>query len=65
VVVDGRDRAAVADSVSRLLADPDAAAGMGARGRAWVEQQWQWEQVAERLDGLLDAGSADLPRASG
>jgi hypothetical protein len=26
---------------------------MGAAGRAWVEERWQWEQIAARLRGWL------------
>ena len=52
-VVGGRDRAEVADRVSGLLADPAAAARLGARGRAWVEERWRWDRVAERFDELL------------
>ena len=52
-VVDGRDVAAIADAVSGLLADPDAAARMGARGREWVTAQWRWDTLAARLGDLL------------
>ena len=52
-VVDGRDVAAIADAVSGLLADPDAAARMGARGREWVTAQWRWETLAARMGKLL------------
>jgi phosphatidylinositol alpha-1,6-mannosyltransferase len=52
-VVDGRDVAAVADQVSRLLADPQRAAAMGSAGRRWTEQSWRWETTADRLAGLL------------
>ena len=48
-VVDGRDVAAIADAVSGLLADPDAAARMGARGREWVMAQWRWDTLAARM----------------
>lgn len=44
----------VAASVTRLLADPDLARRMGARGRAWVEEQWRWDDLAARLRGLLE-----------
>jgi phosphatidylinositol alpha-1,6-mannosyltransferase len=53
VVVDGRDVAGVAREVGALLADPARAAGMGAKGRAWVEGEWRWDVLAERLRGLL------------
>ncbi len=53
VVVDGWDVGAIAASVSDLLADPDRAARMGAAGRRWVVDNWQWHMQAERLAGLL------------
>ena len=52
-VVDGRSVAAVADAVTSLLHDPDRAAAMGRAGRAWVEQEWRWDVLADRLRGLL------------
>jgi phosphatidylinositol alpha-1,6-mannosyltransferase len=53
VVVDGWDVGAIAASVSDLLADPDRAKRMGAAGRRWVVDNWQWHTQAERLAGLL------------
>jgi len=53
-VVGGRDRAALAERVSELLLDRSLAARMGVSGRAWVEQTWRWDQVAERFGRLLD-----------
>jgi hypothetical protein len=29
---------------------------MGAKGRAWVEGEWRWGVLAERLRGLLAGG---------
>ncbi len=52
-VVDGRDVTQIADTVSALLADPDMAARMGARGRDWVMQHWRWDTLAARMGGLL------------
>jgi phosphatidylinositol alpha-1,6-mannosyltransferase len=52
-VVPGRDAATVADRVAGLLTDESLAARLGARGRAWVEEQWPWERTAERFDELL------------
>ena len=57
-VVDGRSEAAIADAVSGLLADPERAAQMGARGREWVMSQWRWDTLAARLADLL-AGPPD------
>ncbi len=53
-VVDGRSALHVAAAVTRLLADRALAAGMGARGRAWVGEQWRWEARVERLSALLE-----------
>ncbi|HEX2283991.1 MAG TPA: glycosyltransferase family 4 protein [Mycobacterium sp.] len=53
VVVDGWDVGAIAASVSDLLANPDKAARMGAAGRQWVVDNWQWRFQAERLAKLL------------
>jgi phosphatidylinositol alpha-1,6-mannosyltransferase len=53
VVVDGWDVGAIAAAVGDLLADPDTAARMGAAGRRWVVDNWQWSTQAERLGGLL------------
>jgi phosphatidylinositol alpha-1,6-mannosyltransferase len=53
VVVDGRSVTAVADAVAGLLEDPVRAAAMGAAGRGWVEREWRWDVLAQRLRGLL------------
>jgi phosphatidylinositol alpha-1,6-mannosyltransferase len=53
LVVDGWDVGAIAASVSDLLADPDRAARMGAAGRRWVVDNWQWSTQAARLAALL------------
>jgi phosphatidylinositol alpha-1,6-mannosyltransferase len=61
-VVPGRDVAEVADRVSELLLDPQRAAAMGVRGRAWVEEAWGWDSVARRLGALLTVEAAAGPR---
>jgi phosphatidylinositol alpha-1,6-mannosyltransferase len=53
-VVDGHDRAALADRVSVLLTDPPLRARLGAAGRVWVERNWQWDTLAQQLRDLLD-----------
>ena len=58
-VVNGRDVAAIAEAVSGLLADPDAAARMGARGREWVTAQWRWDTLATRMGDLLTPDFAE------
>jgi len=52
-VVPGRDVAAVAGRIAGLLADPAGAAAMGEKGMAWVDREWRWELVAERLRQIL------------
>jgi phosphatidylinositol alpha-1,6-mannosyltransferase len=52
-VVPGRSAAAVADRISDLLADPAGAAAMGKKGQAWIEREWTWDLVAERLQRIL------------
>lgn len=53
VVVDGWDVGAIAAAVGDLLADPQKAAQMGAAGRQWVIDNWQWSVQAERLGALM------------
>ena len=52
-VVDGRSVEQVADRLSALLADPARAHEMGAAGRQWVEREWRWDVLAQRLRALL------------
>jgi len=52
-VVPGRDVVAVADRIAGLLADPVGAAAMGEKGMAWIDREWRWELVAERLQQIL------------
>jgi len=52
-VVPGRDVAAVADRIAGLLADPAGATAMGEKGTAWIDREWRWELVAQRLQQIL------------
>jgi phosphatidylinositol alpha-1,6-mannosyltransferase len=52
-VVPGRDAAALAGRLTRLLADPAGAAAMGDKGQAWIEREWTWDLVAGRLQRIL------------
>ena len=52
-VVPGRDLAALTERLLTLLQDPALRARLGARGREWVEQNWRWDLLAHRLEGLL------------
>ena len=57
-VVDGTDVDAIATAVSDLLADPATAARMGAAGREWVVQNWQWRAQGARLRRFLTGDQA-------
>lgn len=52
-VVPGGHPDAAADRVVQLLGDPELRTRMGARGRQWVESQWRWDLLAEKLHTLL------------
>ncbi len=52
-VVNGWDVDEVARAVVDLLVDPQRAAAMGAAGRRWVVDNWQWRNQATRLNPLL------------
>jgi phosphatidyl-myo-inositol dimannoside synthase len=52
-VVPGRDTSAVASRIAELLADPAGATAMGEKGAAWVDREWRWDLVAERLWQIL------------
>ena len=52
-VVDGLNVDEIATAISEILADPERAAEMGAAGRRWIVDNWQWRSQAARLDGLL------------
>ncbi len=52
-VVGGRDRAALADRLATLLTDAGLRGRLGSAGRSWVETDWRWDLLAERLGGLL------------
>jgi phosphatidylinositol alpha-1,6-mannosyltransferase len=36
-----------------LLADPAGAAAMGEKGQAWIDREWTWDLVAQRLQRIL------------
>ena len=52
-VVDGTDVDEIATAVSDILGDPQRAAEMGAAGRRWAVDNWQWRNQAARLHALL------------
>lgn len=53
LVVDGRNVEDVAVAIIDLLTDPERARAMGAAGRAWTVDNWQWRHQAARLQQLL------------
>jgi phosphatidyl-myo-inositol dimannoside synthase len=52
-VVPGTDVHALADRLIELLSDPAGAAAMGEKGRSWIDREWTWDRVADRLQALL------------
>lgn len=52
-VVRGRSVEETADRIIVLLGDAELRARMGERGRAWVEEKWCWDLLAEELKTLL------------
>ncbi|NED80190.1 glycosyltransferase family 4 protein, partial [Streptomyces sp. SID11233] len=52
-VVRGESVAETAERIVTLLGDAGLRARMGAAGRAWVEEKWRWDLLAERLKELL------------
>lgn len=53
LVVDGTSPAGIAVALVELLSDPARARAMGERGRAWIEQEWRWDQSAAHFERLL------------
>jgi len=56
-IVDGRSTEQTAQRVADLLTDPQLSAKLGASGRAWVEQRWQWSTIRARFRALLAPAS--------
>jgi glycosyltransferase involved in cell wall biosynthesis len=54
LLVEPGDAAALADALERALADPAAAARMGAAGRARAEAGCSWEAAAELAEAALE-----------
>ncbi|MFF3287469.1 glycosyltransferase family 4 protein [Streptomyces sp. NPDC003023] len=52
-VVRGGSAEESAERIVALLEDPELRRRMGERGRAWVEEKWRWDLLAERLKTLL------------
>jgi phosphatidylinositol alpha-1,6-mannosyltransferase len=54
-VVPGTSVTELAGRLIELLSDPAGAAAMGEKGLAWVDREWRWDLVAERLGQILAA----------
>lgn len=54
VVVDGNSVHQLADALVKMLKNPASSAVMGEAGRAYVEQNWTWEIMGERLRRALE-----------
>jgi phosphatidylinositol alpha-1,6-mannosyltransferase len=52
-VVRGGSAEESAERIVALLQDPQTRQRMGERGRAWVEEKWRWDLLAEKLRTLL------------
>jgi len=52
-VVPGRDQEALTNKLVQLLADAAGAAAMGDKGQAWIDREWTWDLVADRLEQIL------------
>jgi glycosyltransferase involved in cell wall biosynthesis len=59
-----RDSVGIANVVARVLADPEAARGMGTAARALVQARFGWDRAAERFDAAYSRALAfkSLPR---
>lgn len=52
-VVDGREHDEIVAAIGDILADPDQAQRMGAAGRRWVSDDWNWASHVARLSELV------------
>jgi glycosyltransferase involved in cell wall biosynthesis len=59
------DAPAIADAGTALLDDPGRRAGLGARGRRRVVEQFSWSVAARRLGDYYGRGLADRARSTG
>lgn len=51
--VDGLNPAAVAEKILYLLDNPEVASKMGARGRQWIADEWEWKHWSNRFNQLF------------
>lgn len=53
LVVDGTSVSSIADAIVTLLSDRTLATQMGNAGRAWVDAEWRWDVLTEKLRSLI------------
>ncbi len=53
LVVDGTSVSEITDAIVRILSDRTLAAQMGNAGRAWVDAEWRWDVLTEKLRSLI------------
>lgn len=54
LVVDGQNIQEIAAACIELLSNPELSALMGAKGRDWVNENWNWEIWSSKFVSLLD-----------
>ena len=59
------DAGRMAEGICGLLDRPDEAASLGARGRTFVEENYDWEKVFSPLDELLERLGPGRPAGNG
>ena len=58
-VVDSENAALLTDRIVTLLLDPALRTRMGRAGRDWVERDWRWDVLADRLTTMLNGPAAE------
>ncbi len=54
LVIDGNNKAAIAEAVIDLLSHPQRSKEMGQAGRNWILEKWRWQIWAERFEQLIN-----------
>jgi phosphatidylinositol alpha-1,6-mannosyltransferase len=52
--VDGLKPLEVAEAITTILEEPARARSMGARGREWIVQEWEWKHWSKEFNALLE-----------
>jgi phosphatidylinositol alpha-1,6-mannosyltransferase len=53
LVVDGTNKTDIADSIVKILSNPELGNTMGAAGRKWIVEQWAWEYWSRKFQEVL------------